>query len=134
MISAVLVDMVELTAEGLVFKAPRHRAPAARTSAARTSKARRPRAPTPAEATLEGAEFEEGGVDWEVLAVVWDATLEDVARWYYGVAMAAEGELTEGELSLSRKESFDIGLLGCPSVREVVSWIKAPLGPRKRSS
>ena len=70
MISAVLVDMVELTAESTAFKAPRRRAPAAQASTAKISKARRPRAPTPAEATLEGAEFEEGGVDWKAPAVV----------------------------------------------------------------
>ena len=45
--------------------------------------------------------------------------------WYYDVAMAAEGELTEDELDLARKEGFDLGPFECPSVKEVKSWIKA---------
>ena len=69
-ITAALAGMVELTAEGLVFEAPRRRAPAARASMAKTPKAKRPRAPALVEATLEGAEFEEGGVDWKAPAVV----------------------------------------------------------------
>ena len=83
-------------------------------------KAKRAREATPAQAALEGQEFEEDGVDWKVLAVVWDATAEEVVVWYYDVGMAAEGDL-----DLARTEGFDLGSLECSSVREVKSWISA---------
>ena len=138
-ISAALVDMVELMAEGCVFNAPRRRAAAARASTAKAPKAlkaptgpkaKRAREPTPAQAALEGQEFEEDGVDWKVLAVVWDATAEEVVVWYYDVGMAAEGELTEDDLDLARTEGFDLGSLECSSVREVKSWINAARSSR----
>ena len=52
--------------------------------------------------------------------MVLDAALGEVVVWYYDVAMATEGELTENELDLSRKEGPE-----CSSVKEVKSWIKA---------
>ena len=138
-ISAALVDMVELMAEGYVFNAPRRRAAAARASTAKAPKAlkaptgpkaKRAREPTPAQAALEGQEFEEDGVDWKVLAVVWDATAEEVVVWYYDVGMAAEGDLTEDDLDLARTEGFDLGPLECSSVKEVKFWINAARSSR----
>ena len=138
-ISAALVGIVELMAEGYVFNAPRRRAAAARASTAKAPKAlkaptgpkaKRAREPTPAQAALEGQEFEEDGVDWKVLAVVWDATAEEVVVWYYDVGMAAEGELTEDDLDLARTEGFDLGPLECSSVKEVKFWINAARSSR----
>ena len=39
------------------------------------------RNPTDQKTALIGADFEEDGVDWRVLAVGWDAALEDVVVW-----------------------------------------------------
>ena len=56
--------------------------------------------------------FEEGGVDWKVHAVVWDAD-EEVVVWYYDVEMAADGDLSEDEMDLARTEGLDLGPLEC---------------------
>ena len=137
-ISAALVALVEITAEG-AFKAPRRRAvlpksPATPRAVAPKTKARaptapkapkRPREPTPAQAALEGEEFEEGSIDWKVLAVVWDADAEEVVVWYYDVVMAEEGEFSEDDMDLARTEGLDLAPLECSSVAEVKKWIGA---------
>ena len=56
---------------------------------------------------IEGEVFEENGVDWKVLAVVWDADEEEVVVWYYDVEMAADGDLSEDEMDLARTELLD---------------------------
>ena len=73
---------------------------------------------------MEGL-FEEDGVDWKVLAVVWDADEEEVVVWYYDVEMAADGDLSEGEMDLARTEGLDLGPLECSGVTEVKGWIWA---------
>ena len=73
---------------------------------------------------IEGEVFEENGVDWKVLAVVWDADEEEVVVWYYDVEMAADGDLSEDEMDLARTEGLDLGPLECSSVTEVKGWIR----------
>jgi len=115
-ISAALVALVEITAEG-AFKAPRRRTALPKspdevaTPKAKAKGTMRPRDPTAAQAALEGEVFEEDGVDWKVLAVVWDADEEGVVVWYYDVEMAADGDLSEDEMGLSRTEGLDLGPL-----------------------
>ena len=129
-ISAALVALVEITAEG-AFKAPRRRtvlpkSPAeVATPKAKAKGTKRPRGPTAAQAALEGEVFEEDGVDWKVLAVVWDADEEEVVVWYYDVEMAADGDLSEDEMDLARTEGLDLGPLECSSVTDVKGWIRA---------
>ena len=129
-ISAALVALVEITAEG-AFKAPRRRTVLPKSPAevaapkAKAKGTKRPRGPTAAQAALEGEVFEEDGVDWKVLAVVWDADEEEVVVWYYDVEMAADGDLSEDEMDLARTEGLDLGPLECSSVTEVKGWIRA---------
>jgi len=135
-ISAALVALVEITAEG-AFTAPRSRAVVPKAQAtpravapktkakAKDKGPKRPRDPTPAQAALEGEEFEEDGIDWKVLAVVWDADAEEVVVWYYDVDMAEEGQFSEVDLDLARTEGLDLAPLECSSVTEVRAWIRA---------
>lgn len=95
------------------------------TPKAKAKGTKRPRGPTAAQAALEGEVFEEDGVDWKVLAVVWDADEEEVVVWYYDVEMAADGDLSEDEMDLARTEGLDLGPLECSSVTEVKGWIRA---------
>jgi len=69
--------------------------------------------------------FEEDGVNWKVLTVVWDANEEEVVVWYYDVDMAEEGQFSEGDLDLARTEGLDLAPLECSGVTEVRAWIKA---------
>jgi len=94
------------------------------TPKAKAKGTKRPRCPAAAQAALEGEVYEEDGVDWKVLAVVWDADEEEVVVWYYDAEMAADGDLSEDEMDLSRTEGLDLGPLECSSVTEVKGWIR----------
>jgi len=72
-----------------------------------------------------GRGFEEDGVGWKALAVVWDADEEGVVVWYYDVEMAADGDLSEDEMDLARTEGLNLGPLECSSLTEVKGWIRA---------
>jgi hypothetical protein len=127
-ISTAFAELIAVTKESS-FKAPRRRratAPSAASAEAAppTAAGKRPRAPAHDEEALVGVAFEEDGVDWKVLTVEWDANLEEVVVWYYDVDMAADGDLDEEEMNLSRTEGLDLAPLECSSAAEVQRWIK----------
>jgi len=115
-ISDALSEIVESTVEG-AFHAPRRLSP--RASSAPSA----PRNPTAAQASIAGEDFEEGGVDWRVLTVEWDAGLEAVVAWYYDADMAADANLTEDDMHLARTEGVDLDPLECSGIAEVKKWI-----------
>ena len=78
-----------------------------------------------ARANLVGVAFEEGGVDWMVLAVEWDTDLEEVVLWYCDIDMAADGTWAS-RMNLARTEGLDLAPLECPGAAEVQGWIKEP--------
>ena len=131
-VSAALVELAAITAEGAFTAPPRRRRAAASSSSSSTAAVtapkrppKRARSPTSAQAALVGEAFEEDGADWKVLAVAMDPDLEEVVVWYYDVAMAADGELTEEEMNLARTGGLDLAPLECSSLKEVKGWIKA---------
>jgi hypothetical protein len=83
--SAALVELAAITAEGAFTAPPRRRRAAASSSSSSTAVVtapkrppKRARSPASAQAALVGEAFEEGGVNWKVLAVALDPNLEEV--------------------------------------------------------
>ena len=81
------------------------------------------RAIRPAESALVGEEFEEEGIDWRVLSVVWSADQNQVMVWYYDVQAANVEGLTKEQMEAACAESQDLDPLECSTIAEVSSWI-----------
>jgi hypothetical protein len=60
-----------------------------------------------------------------VAGVDWSEELGQVVAWYYDVAMAADLELDEDEVDLTRKTGVDLAPLEFSSTCEVRRWIEA---------
>ena len=81
------------------------------------ARARKPKAPSHSDRAVEGAEFEEDGIDWKVLAVRWCELTEAVVVWYYDVVEAEAGGIDE-----EQGDSYDC--LEYSSVSEIKRWIE----------
>ena len=91
---------------------------------ARTQKPKAAKTPSPSERAVEGAEFEEDGIDWKVLTVRWCGSTEAVVVWYYDVVEAAAGGIDEEQMidAIDKGEFFDC--LEYSSVSEIKRWIE----------
>jgi hypothetical protein len=124
MISDAITQLMRLTSAGS-FKAVRSKVPRRRSARAPVApKAPRARSANAAALALVGAEFEDELISWKVVGVDWSAELEQVVVWYYDVAMAADLEIDENEMTLARKTGVDLAPLECSSTSEVRRWIK----------
>ena len=130
-----LCGVLTSSSSGLSFntaksKASRANSARAAGSSPTTSKAKvapKPRAtktPTPAQRALEGEEFEEDGIDWKVLTVMWCAETEAIVVWYFDVVSAAEGELTESDMLEAIESGSSYECLEYSSVSEIRRWIQ----------
>ena len=125
-------ELIEILDGNAVFKAkaskakravaPRAAAPR-KDKKARAQKAKAAKNPTPSERAVEGAEFEEDGIDWKVLAVRWCGSTESVVVWYYDVIEASAGGIDEEQMAdaIDKGESYDF--LEYSSVSEIKRWI-----------
>lgn len=128
-------ELIEVLNGKVVFKAPKakpSKVPKA-PGTQKPSKAKtRTTAPTPkaaktpsiADRALEGAEFEEDGVEWKVLTVRWCSSAQVVVVWYYDVVEAEAGAVSEDQMTeaIDNGESYDC--LEYSSVNEIRRWVK----------
>ena len=125
-------ELIEILDGNAVFKAkaskakravaPRAAAPR-KDKKARAQKAKAAKNPTLSERAVEGAEFEEDGIEWKVLAVRWCGSTESVVVWYYDVIEASAGGIDEEQMAdaIDKGESYDF--LEYSSVSEIKRWI-----------
>jgi len=126
-------ELIEVLDGSAVFKAKASKAKRAvaqgaaapsKQKKARTQKPKAAKTPSHSDRAVEGAEFEEDGIDWKVLAVRWCGSTEAVVVWYYDVVLAAAGGIDEEEMidAIDKGDSFDC--LEYSSVSEIKRWIE----------
>ena len=125
-------ELIEVLDGNAVFKAKASKAkravaPRAAPPKGKKARAQKPKAaktPSPSDRSVEGAEFEEDGIDWKVLTVRWCGSTESVVVWYYDVVEAAAGGIDEENMidAIDNGESHDC--LEYSSVSEIKRWIE----------
>ena len=63
------------------------------------ARARKSKSPSQSDRAVDGAEFEEDGIDWKVLTVRWCESTEAVVVWYYDVVEAEAGGIDEEQMA-----------------------------------
>ena len=120
-------ELIKVLDGSAVFKASKAKRAVAQGTAPPKSKkarARKPKAPSHSDRAVEGAEFEEDGIDWKVLAVRWCESTEAVVVWYYDVVEAEAGGIDEEQMNdaIDKGDSYDC--LEYSSVSEIKRWIE----------
>jgi hypothetical protein len=103
----------------LARKPRRNNEKAGKTKAPRQPKEKQRREPTEAEAETEmaGCEFEDEAIEWVVLKVEWDNTVDDMAVYYYDKTAVQASGIDVNELDDDSDE------VERSSVAEVRKWI-----------
>jgi len=120
-------ELIKLLDGNAIFKASKAKRAIAQGSAAppKSKKARawKSKSPSQSDRAVDGAEFEEDGIDWKVLTVRWCESTEAVVVWYYDVVEAEAGGIDEEQMidAIDKGESYDC--LEYSSVSEIKRWI-----------
>ena len=89
-VSKAWAELIKVLDGSAVFKASKAKRAVAQGAAvppkSKKARARKPKAPSHSDRAVEGAEFEEDGIDWKVLAVLWCELTEAVVAKMKSVA------------------------------------------------